>query len=99
MLLILCLILSLASTPCSGEPFQQNKANTEAPTLEEILDKYVQALGGRAALERVNTRASKGAFTSSNLKTKGPIENLCKSAEQMVDGLTRTGLRKLQARL
>jgi hypothetical protein len=93
-LLILTLSLSLASILVGGGPKSQSKSATEAPTLEQILDKYVQALGGRAALERVNTRASKGAFTSSNLKTKGPIENLCKSAEQMVDGLTRTGLRK-----
>jgi hypothetical protein len=69
-LLILSLILSLASTPGSAQPFQQNNANTEATTLEEILDKYVQALGGRASVEKVNSRTSKGSFTSIHLKTK-----------------------------
>jgi outer membrane lipoprotein-sorting protein/predicted aspartyl protease len=73
-LLILCLVLSLAATLGSGQTFSQNKPDAKAPTLEQILDKYVQALGGRAALEKINSRASKGTFTSDHLKTKGPIE-------------------------
>jgi predicted aspartyl protease len=91
MLLILCLILSLASTPCSGEPFQQNKANTEAPTLEEILDKYVQALGGRASVEKVNSRTSRGSFTSIHLKTKGPIELYAKAPNKWLMVLVAQG--------
>ena len=91
MLLILCLILSLASTPCSGEPFQQNMANTEAPTLEEILDKYVQALGGRASVEKVNSRTSRGSFTSIHLKTKGPIELYAKAPNKWLMVLVAQG--------
>ena len=75
----LSLFLLLASTTVSGEPFPQNKPDTGTPTLEQILDKYVQALGGRAALEKVNSRASKGTFTSNHLKTTGPIELYAKA--------------------
>ena len=90
-LLILSLFLSLASTLDSGEPFPQNKPQTEAPTLEQILDKYVQALGGRAALEKVNSRASKGTFTSNHLKTKGPIELYAKAPNKWLMVLVAQG--------
>ena len=76
---VLWLSLSLASILVGGEPNSQSKSATEAPTLEQILDKYVEALGGRAALAKVNSRASKGTFTSINLKTKGPIEIYAKA--------------------
>jgi hypothetical protein len=55
---LLILTLSLASILLGGEPIYQSKSATEAPTLDQILDKYVQALGGRVALEGVNSRAS-----------------------------------------
>ena len=90
-LLILSLILSLASTHNSGKPFQQNKAKTEVPTLELILDKYIQALGGRLSLEKINSRASKGAFTSSQLKTKGPIELYAKAPNKWLMVLVAQG--------
>src|SRR5712671_2795721 len=73
-LLILTLFISLPPTLGSSQQFSQDKPITEAPTLEQILDKYVQALGGKSAFEKINSRASKGTFTSSHLKTKGPIE-------------------------
>jgi predicted aspartyl protease len=90
-LLILTLSLSLASILVVSEPISQSKSATEAPTLEQILDKYVQALGGRAALERVNTRASKGTFTSINLKTKGPIEIYAKAPNKWLMVLLAQG--------
>ena len=90
-LLILTLSLSLASILVGGEPNSQSKSATEAPTLEQILDKYVEALGGRAALERVNSRASKGTFTSINLKTKGPIEIYAKAPNKWLMVLLAQG--------
>ena len=89
--LILSLFLLLASTHASGEPFPRNKPDTGTPTLEQILDKYVQALGGRAALEKVNSRASKGTFTSNHLKTKGPIELYAKAPNKWLMVLLAQG--------
>lgn len=42
---------------------QAKGANTEAPlpTVEQVLEKYVQALGGREALAKLTTRVVKGA--------------------------------------
>ena len=90
-LLILTLSLSLAFILVGGEPISQSKTSTEAPTLEQILDKYVEALGGRAALGKVNSRSSKGTFTSINLKTKGPIEIYTKAPNKWLMVLLAQG--------
>src|SRR6266550_8632676 len=90
-LLIVCLFISLPPTLASGQPFSQEKPTTEAPTLAQILDKYVQALGGNPAIERVNSRASKGMFTSTQLKTKGPIELYAKAPNKWLMTLLADG--------
>ena len=90
-LLILSLSLSFASAAGGAEPFPQNKTNTEVQTLEQILDKYIQALGGRASVEKVNTRTSKGTFTSTHLKTKGPIELYAKAPNKWLMVLVAQG--------
>jgi predicted aspartyl protease/outer membrane lipoprotein-sorting protein len=90
-LLILTLSLSLAFILVGGEPISQSKTSNEASTLEQILDKYVEALGGRAALGKVNSRSSKGTFTSINLKTKGPIEIYAKAPNKWLMVLLAQG--------
>jgi hypothetical protein len=90
-LLILSLFMSLPPTRGGSQPFQQEKPTTESPTLEQILDRYVQALGGRAAIEKVNSRASKGTFTSIHLKTKGPIELYAKAPNKQLMVLLAQG--------
>lgn len=90
-LLILSLFMSLPPTYGGSQPFPQEKPSTEAPTLEQILDRYVQALGGRAAIEKVNSRASRGTFTSIHLKTKGPIEIYAKAPNKQLMVLLAQG--------
>src|SRR2546422_11657530 len=42
---------------------QQGKATSASlPTVDEVLDKYVQAMGGKDALEKVTTRVMKGSI-------------------------------------
>jgi zinc protease len=40
----------------------QTAPQNPTPSVDEILDKYVQALGGRAALEKLTSRVAKGTF-------------------------------------
>lgn len=44
------------------------------PTVKEILDKYVAALGGRAANERIKSRVTKGTFELAPMGIKGTME-------------------------
>src|SRR5262245_12383493 len=41
---------------------------------DEILAKYVTALGGRAALEKITSRTSKGAYEVIGIALSGPVE-------------------------
>ena len=38
---------------------------TQAPTVEQIIDKYVQAIGGKTAVEKINSRILKGSLITS----------------------------------
>ncbi len=44
------------------------------PTVDQILDKYVQALGGKAAMEKVTSTASKGTFEIPAFGASGTAE-------------------------
>lgn len=90
-LLIFSLFISLPPTPGSSQRFPEEEPTTQAPTLDQILDKYVQALGGKSAIEKINSRASRGTFTSSHLKTKGPIELYAKAPNKQLMVLLAQG--------
>ncbi len=49
-------------------------AAVKLPTAKEILDKYVQALGGRAASEKIRSRSMKGAVEIAPVGIKGTAE-------------------------
>jgi predicted aspartyl protease len=90
-LLVFSLFIFLPPTLATDQRFSGEKHTSEAPTLEQILDRYVHALGGKPAIEKITTRASKGTFTSSQLKTKGPIELYAKAPNKQLMVLLAQG--------
>jgi len=58
-LLPICLIAFWAALSVAAA---QTAPQVVTPTVDQILDKYVQALGGRAAIEKLTSRVSKGTF-------------------------------------
>jgi len=64
----LCLLISaVVSAQAPATP-------TPTPTVGQVLDKYVAALGGTAALEKLNSRAAKGAIEFPDQGAVGTIE-------------------------
>jgi hypothetical protein len=57
MLLIMMAAISVAAQSKDAKP-----ADGAMPTVDQIIDKYVQALGGKAAIEKINSRVTKGAL-------------------------------------
>lgn len=51
-------------TPGRGQ--QDRNLSQELPTVDQILDKYVQSLGGAAAFRKLTTRVSKGTLEAQN---------------------------------
>jgi carboxyl-terminal processing protease len=56
------------------------------PRVRPVLEKFVQAVGGRAAFERLSTRVSRGTFegTSAGLQLSGTIEVIEKAPDKSV---------------
>ena len=58
-LLPMCLIVLLAGLTAA---VAQTTPQAALPSVDQILDKYVQALGGKAALEKLTSEVAKGTF-------------------------------------
>ena len=59
-ILILCSFIAVAAV-AQGGPLRVPQG-AALPTVDQILEKYVQTLGGKAALEKITSTASKGTF-------------------------------------
>jgi outer membrane lipoprotein-sorting protein len=57
-------------------------AATPAPTAENILDKYVDALGGAEAMKKITSRAAKGTILAGGAET--PIELFTKAPNKRI---------------
>lgn len=78
---MILLLLTLAAlggaqdrAPASAARPAAAQAGEAAPTVDQILDRYVQALGGKAALQRLSRRVIKGTFSSAELQAEGTFE-------------------------
>ena len=64
-----------------GEPTAEAKENT-GPTAEQLIDKYVQAVGGAAAVDKITSRVMKGTIDFGGKSL--PIEIYSKDPEQRI---------------
>lgn len=69
------------------------KASLPLPTVAAVLEKYVQAIGGREAVEKIKSRVSKGTFELASLAgVKGAIEVYEKAPNKQVAFLNIPGV-------
>ena len=66
------------------------------PTATEILAKYQEAAGGKAALEKVKTRVMKGDIEVSALGVSGPFESKAKAPNQQVSKIEFGGFGSMR---
>ena len=79
-------------------------ASTTAPAVteetkqkaDEVLAAYVNGLGGRAALEKINSRIAKGTFEVLGIALSGPAELFAKAPNKMLTILTVPGQTTLK---
>jgi hypothetical protein len=60
-------------------------ATAPTPTVGQILDKYVQAIGGKAAFEKLKTRVMKGTWENLTTSRVSPIEIYAKAPNKRVE--------------
>lgn len=83
MTIIICALLFAAPTGATIAQEKQQpakapeaaaKTTTAEPTVDQLLDKFVQAIGGRHAVEKITSRVATGTFEVSTMGLKGEIE-------------------------
>jgi photosynthetic reaction center cytochrome c subunit len=68
--------------PKRPEPEKAEAAAAPLPTADEILNKYVQAVGGAAALEKITSRVEKGTISFGAQRL--PVEVLAKAPNKRI---------------
>ena len=65
--LALFMVLTAMARATQQKPKAESQSTTAAtprPTLDQILDKYIQAIGGKAAIEKLTSRIMKGSLVT-----------------------------------
>ena len=97
-LLLLAAIINFAQdTRPTSQAKEPGKATSPMVTVDQILDKYVQAVGGKEALEKITSRTTTGTFHfEKGLTLSGETESYAKSPNKMLINVTLPGLGLLQ---
>jgi hypothetical protein len=61
------------------------QAPTATPSVDQILDKYVQAIGGKAAFETLTSRVMIGSFENERRNLTVPLEVYAKPPDRRVE--------------
>ncbi|HKQ74841.1 MAG TPA: hypothetical protein VJ810_14200 [Blastocatellia bacterium] len=67
-----------AEGPKADAPKSDAKA-AALPTVDAILDKYVKAIGGKEAIEKIKSRTMKGSFDIEAMNMSGALEMVAKA--------------------
>lgn|GEM_PF-849827 len=102
-LIIIFLSLVVITTPMaqgvrrkSPQTTHSAKSSRSIPTIEQILDKYVEAIGGEAANKKLITRVIKGTFEIPGAGVIGSIEYEAMAPNKLrttLQGQTKNGAR------
>ena len=82
--LILAFAMLAAFTSVAQEKPKPDAPKTDAkavalPTVDNILDNYVKAIGGKEAIEKITSRAMKGTFDIEAMSISAPVEMYSKA--------------------
>jgi CubicO group peptidase (beta-lactamase class C family) len=92
------IMLGLKASSSTAGAASTVEANTEESRkkADEILAGYVTALGGREALEKINSRVGKGTFEVLGIALGGPAEMYAKAPNKMLTVLRVSGQATLK---
>jgi hypothetical protein len=90
--LAILLVLAIFSLPCLGQepapkpetPKPEAKppettATESLPSIDQILDKYIETLGGKAAIEKITSRQISGSFEIPAMGASGTLKGYAKA--------------------
>jgi hypothetical protein len=65
-------------------------------TVDQVLDKYIQAIGGKAAVEKVTSRTYKGFFDIPAMGVSAPLEAYSQAPNKRYETVSITGFGLIQ---
>lgn len=76
---ILCLAVAVTILAARKPDDQDTKPPAATPSVDQILEKYSQALGGKAAIEKISSTVVKGKFEVPAMGLTGTLETYAKA--------------------
>lgn len=87
------IVISLGLTVFAQEKAKEAAAkNTALPSADQILDKFVNAVGGKQAFEKYNTRVLKGTMDIDAMNISGTLEVYSKAPNKTVSTVSLPGV-------
>lgn len=68
---------------------------SKTPTVAEILEKHVQAIGGRKAYEKIKSRSGKGTVELAPMNVKGTFEEIAAAPDKSLMKTTLAGIGEI----
>ncbi|HEX5734928.1 MAG TPA: hypothetical protein VF131_19010 [Blastocatellia bacterium] len=90
--ILLSLALSVAAFAQEAKP----KPAEAMPTADQIIEKYVQAMGGKAAIEKLNSRTTKGTLDIPSVGMSGSVETYEKAPNKWISIANVAGFGSVQ---
>ena len=97
-IIFLGLLVAVTANAQGGQqkPATDAKPAAKLPTVDQVLDKYVQAIGGKAAVEKQTTRMAKGTFEIAAFGASGTAEIYAKAPNKTSTVIDVTGFGVFQ---
>jgi hypothetical protein len=94
--ILVILVAALSALAQEKKPAEAAKPAEAMPTVDQILNKYVQALGGKAVIEKLTSRVSKGTLDIPAMGANGPFELYEKAPNKTLVVITIPGFGVVQ---
>ena len=88
LLILLEILFSTRLSFANGDSFTLIQNNKPLPTLEEVLDKYIQAIGGKNAIQAQTSLITKGTLSVPAIGATGTIETYAKVPNKTLTEIT-----------
>ena len=85
-------ITALAERPQDQSKPEPQRQQVSTPNVDQILERYINALGGKAAIQKVSSRAAKGVLKVSGASLSGTVEIYEKAPNKQLVIMRMAGL-------
>lgn len=95
-IVLLCSALAVVTFAQGGQKPAADSKPAALPSADQILDKYVEAIGGKAAIEKQTSRVSKGTFEIAAFGASGTAEIYEKAPNKTASVINVSGFGVVQ---